>query len=180
MAVSPLAAAEPERALRVSDIKEMSAAQLGWLFDGGVVPNIEELAGGVVGHGLFPPSENDACAPCGAWVRAFLESPLILWSGKRFDRQPDGRWVGRNLFFASPEGHAAFPMRPAIARSPASRRMVLRLDYRVEGNPPVMQRVYDEVVQVGPGLWLGRAYFRGTGGPGTDTAWLWFALEKTK
>lgn len=154
----------------------MSAAELEWLFSGGVVPSLAELAGGVVGQGLFPASEDDLCAPCGAVVRALLGSPVILWSGKRFERDADGRWIGRNLFFTAPDGHAAFPMRPSVVRSAAARRTVLRLDYRVEGNPPVMQRVYDELVQVGPGLWLGRAYYRGE--RGADTAWLWFALAK--
>lgn len=161
---------------RISELNELGPAELEKLYAGGRVPRLDQMEGRLKGRGLFPQEEDAFCSPCGAALRAFMGTPLILWAGKIFTRDEDGNWEGRNLFLSAAYGHAAYRMRPLLLYSPLSGREVLRLDYQVGRNPPIINRVFDEVVELRPGLWLGKAYYRENGGGIRKL--MWFALER--
>ena len=51
---------------------------------------------------------------------------------------------------------------------------VLRIDYDLPGNAPLVRRILDELVEVEPGVYLGQALLRRRGG---HSRLAWFALE---
>ena len=100
------------------------------------------------------------------------------WLGKSFDsdsrtginrfRQTAGaRWWVRVLFPShSPSLIAgdlmeAFPFRNAAGPGELDPDIrVLKIDYDIEANPDLIRRIVDELVEVGPGVYLGKILFR--------------------
>lgn len=131
------------------------------------------------GFGLDAPLQNAA----GWWMP---------WQGKTFDA---GTATGENIFEqrmapllrvvwpsylgAHPDGpdrFRAFQFRTfsgAGVRDPE--RQVLKIDYDVPDNPNTVRRVLDELVQLGSGVWLGKAHVRGLSGGWRTVAY--FALR---
>ena len=131
-------------------------------------------------------------APAEAGLRAFL-SAWMPWQGKRFDAgaasgdnllAPGFRlpakllWPSLRLEPAGPGRLAGFPFRTSAGPGELDPdREVLKLDYDVAGNPRLLVRsVLDELVQVAPGVHLGKMLVRP---PGRRTPRVtgYFALE---
>jgi len=107
-----------------------------------------------------------------------ITSRWMPWKGKIFDAahaSGDNIFTRDSLFLApiwwplyrgyrdeSAEKYRAFTFRTHIAPGLADPdRQVLKLDYNLEGNPSfTVRRVLDELVQVEPALYLGKAHLK--------------------
>jgi hypothetical protein len=105
-----------------------------------------------------------------------IANAWMPWKGKTFDpdRQHgdniftrDSKWIARlfNPLYRgfvndSPETYRAFTFRTYTAPGLADPdRIVFKIDYNLEGNPPLtVRRVLDELVQLADGLYLGKAH----------------------
>lgn len=120
-----------------------------------------------------------------------LTSLWMPWRGKSFDADHD---QGVNVLDASIRqsmrvlfpGHRperdlggrieAFPFRTSIGPDVVDPEvMVLRIGYDHAGNPGLVRRILDELVQVDDGLYLGRILFRSRGSLQPVG---WFTLER--
>jgi hypothetical protein len=125
------------------------------------------FVGELVAFNIAPGLTELALAMASAWMP---------WKGKTFD---DARQFGDNIFtrnskwlarlfipryedFKSdgPETYRAFTFRTYEATGLTDPEMVvLKIDYDLVGNPPLtIRRVLDELVQLGEGLYLGKAH----------------------
>jgi hypothetical protein len=109
-----------------------------------------------------------------AWVTSFW----MPWKGKQFsagDSQGDNLFGRKSrLFFRlmfpfywgvnedRPEAFRAFVFKTSIgAGKEDPDRQVLKIDYESPNNPALtIRRIFDEVVQVGEGLYLGKIHFK--------------------
>jgi hypothetical protein len=87
----------------------------------------------------------------------------LLWRGKEFDC--DGTFTNRFL------GFTALPSRGFLAESWADGGAAFVMEY--PPGTPLFGRYRDELREVAPGVWLGRAWDRATGRPLG-----WFLLSK--
>lgn len=94
--------------------------------------------------------------------RARGRAQSVLWRGKEFDC--DGSFTNRFL------GFTALPSRGFLAESWTDGAAAFVMDY--PPGTPVFGRYRDEVREVAPGVWLGRALDRSTGKPLS-----WFILS---
>jgi hypothetical protein len=175
-------------ALKARWAREPKAAWAGLdaLFRAGQVPN-PAPDGDHAGELLL----TRTLAPLDALARAFDRQGL-WWLGKTFDARQDRgenrldrrfRLVTRLVWplYRGLRDHAAgevrgFPFRTSIGpgvRDPD--RSVLKIDYSAEPNPFAVRRVLDELVQVGPDYYLGKAHLRLPGGRWRTVAF--FALR---
>jgi hypothetical protein len=107
-----------------------------------------------------------------------LTTAWMPWKGKTFDA---GRSTGDNVFHRSsyllahvlwpfyrgyvedtPDTYRAFSFRTYLGPGRADAdRQVLKIDYDIPANPALsIRRVLDELVQVGDGYYLGKAYVK--------------------
>ena len=100
------------------------------------------------------------------------------WLGKSFDPAAASginrfaptaatRVVFRTLFpghtprTVAPDRIEAFPFRNALGPGQLDPDVrVLKIDYDFEANPALIRRILDELVEVGPGVYLGKVLFR--------------------
>ena len=121
-----------------------------------------------------------AAATWGPWdsVVQRIAGLWMPWLGKSFDgatntginrfRQTAGtRWWMRVLFpshtpaLIAGDLMEAFPFRNAAGPGEVDQDVqVLKIDYDFEANPALIRRVLDELVEVGPGVYLGKILFR--------------------
>lgn len=106
---------------------------------------------------LFLASTTPAPLPDGFYVgdAGELSGP---WLGKRFDRANSR---GINLFSQRGQEREAYPFRTSIGKGLRDGHMdVLQIDYDIDGNPFWLRPALDEMVQVQPGLLLGKLHYR--------------------
>ncbi len=106
---------------------------------------------------LFLASTTPAPLPDGFYVgdAGSLSGP---WLGKRFDRANSS---GINLFSQRGQEREAYPFRTSIEKGLRDTHMdVLKIDYDIDGNPFWLRPALDEMVQVQPGLLLGKLHYR--------------------
>ena len=124
-----------------------------------------------------------------------ITSRWMPWKGKIFDAahaSGDNIFTRDSLFLAhiwwplysgykeeSAERYRAFTFRTHLAPGLTDPdRQVLKLDYNLEGNPSfTVRRVLDELVQIEPALYLGKAHLRWWWGKWQMVAY--FSLAKT-
>jgi hypothetical protein len=109
-----------------------------------------------------------------AALRAVHASSLWPWEGKSFDSAPgasEGAGINRVRF---PVRAALFPFRTYRTASVVDGRPCLAIDYDVARGVRFARPIYDEVRDVGDGVYLGRGMRRGRQGPRLV---LWFALD---
>lgn len=80
------------------------------------------------------------------------------WLGKKFDR---GSAKGINVFFHDGNTFDSFPFITYVDKEVKDSSIaVLRIDYDMPNNPLWVRPVLDEIVEVGTGKYLGKAYIR--------------------
>jgi hypothetical protein len=163
-------------------------AQLNDLFRGGVVsdpPPDGGYAGKLLALDLAPGLTGLASQLAAAWMP---------WRGKAFDA---ARARGDNVFTRdsyvpahllwpgyrgyaqlSPLTYHAFAFRTSVGPGRTDPdRQVLKIDYDLPGNPGLsVRRVLDELVQIGDGLYLGKAHLHWPWGSWQTIAY--FSLER--
>ncbi len=80
------------------------------------------------------------------------------WKGKQFDR---AQARGINIFSARTGDRQLYPFRTSVGKGLRdTEKDVLQIDYDLEGNPFWLRPALDEVVQVEPGMLLGKLHYR--------------------
>ncbi|MFI8973440.1 hypothetical protein ACIGO9_11180 [Nocardia asteroides] len=117
-------------------------------------------------------------APVGTGLlRRILARPSFFWQGKSFRRVDDGLIAGHN-FFSVLGGTRGLPFIATIGPSVLDGLPAARIDYgdpRVRGTA-LSRRLYDELREIEPGLWLGPGYLR-IGGRRVTLCW--FAVDSS-
>ncbi|MET9213915.1 MULTISPECIES: hypothetical protein [unclassified Nocardia] len=117
-------------------------------------------------------------APVGTGVlQRILSRPSFFWMGKSFRRVDDELIAGHN-FFTALGGSRGLPFAATIGPSVVDGRPAVRIDY---GDPRLAgtwltRRLYDELREIEPGLWLGPGFLRI--GQRRVTA-CWFAVDSS-
>lgn len=172
---SPLAAILTARALMATD-RTAALAQLNDLFRSGTVPHhLDGPHRGLLVTTTFAPGLDSLI---GAWSRRYLR-----WQGKRFT--PTGgdnlwrryRGAGDTIFWKcndllrweavkeSADTYRAFPFRTTTGPGVVDPdRVVLKILYESRPNPFPVRQVLDELVDLGDGVYLGKAHGRRPGG----------------
>jgi hypothetical protein len=164
-------------------------AALNEIFRSGSPPNLP-LNGGYIGELVAL----DVAPGLNQFIE-MISSRWMPWKGKIFDAahaSGDNIFTRDSLFLAhiwwplyrgyideSAEKYRAFTFRTHIAPGLADPdREVLKLDYNLEGNPSLtVRRVLDELVQVEPASYLGKAHLKWWWGKWQLVAY--FSLAKT-
>lgn len=78
------------------------------------------------------------------------------WRGKTFD---SGTNTGRNVFLINDKLEAKYRFTTSIEKGIKDKKIdVLRLDYNVKGNHPLLRLIADEVTEDAPGHYIGKAH----------------------
>lgn len=79
------------------------------------------------------------------------------WIGKTFDAR---QAAGKNLFRSANGVEQRYPFKTLVGTGLADPVSVLKIDYDIADNPPWLRGILDEIVQIGPGHYLGRIHLR--------------------
>lgn len=134
-------------------LAELARADLRALHREGTLPDLDRLDGvldGAILNGSFaaPPLKQ-----------------LRTWRGKVFTREDDGTIRGRNRLGLGPLEVRRLDFTARVAPSRFDDREVVLLDHEGQGNPMVVQRFHDELVQVDDGVFLATSHHRSDLGP---------------
>ena len=160
-----------DRLLRLDSLLDLDADELGKLYGSARVPKIEDVKGPLRGRMLAWPVLAERTG-VQALVRSFAASKAFPWRGKSFMPHDTERGEGINRVVS--EKFRLFRFDTFIGASrDESGGDALQLDYDLDGNPPVIRSIKDEIRELEPGLWLGQAYYQTKTG---HWLWLYFAL----
>lgn len=108
------------------------------------------------------------------WLRRFQGSSRYPWEGKSFESigAAAGRGFNRARF---PRRHKLFGFSTRLAASLVDGRPSVAIDYDVSENPRLVRGIYDELRDVGEGLYLGRGMMRSKAAQ--PRLVLWFAVD---
>ncbi|MEU4597246.1 hypothetical protein [Nocardia sp. GTS18] len=156
---------------RLDRLSAAGAAELRRLFTGAPAVTAEDFArlDGDLVMRTFP-------AP-GASLGRLMARPSYFWTGKSFRHIDDRTAFGHN-FFQLLGGLRALNFVATVGDSVVDHRPAVRLDYndpRVGARRPA-RRIYDELREIEPDLWLGPSFLL-MGGKRQSMGW--FALDAT-
>ena len=165
-------AATPERLAVLDSWLDRTPAELERVYQEARVPRLTDVRGDLRGRML-------------AW-KLFDERPVLAsvvrrlggwnafpWRGKSFSPHDELRGEGINRVFA--DRFRLFRFDTFIGRSRAGDFDAVQLDYDLDGNPPGIRSIKDEIREVAPGLWLGQAWAQL---PKKDVLVLYFGLAR--
>jgi hypothetical protein len=146
----------------LEEMSMMSQDDLGRLFDASSLPVMDNIQGDV--RGLVMPSP----------IGALMDNELVdvLWNGKTYVPADSAGGTGFNRLGEAGVGANIANFDFTIDQDAGS----LLMNYDVEGNLPPISMVKDEVRQISPTLWIGRA-FLGLGPLGNQLV-AYFGLSK--
>jgi hypothetical protein len=156
-------------ALTVETMALEGVDALGRRYANGTVPRLPDLDGTPRGRMLTWVGPLGRGPAFGA-VRRFAGSSSFPWGGKSFRSGSDthGRGINRVRVLGD-----AFPFETRIGPSVTDGRPCVILDYDLPQNPWLIRQIHDELRQVGKGLYLGPAMWKGRKAP---TLVLYFAI----
>lgn len=158
----------------LDDLAAMDARALRDLYTGGVCPNdLREVDGKPKGRMLAV--RRTGFAPAASLLRTFAAAASFPWDGKTFfgDSEHDGRGINRVRLAGAK--FDAFDFATRVGPSLVDGRPTIVLDYAQPDNPPYIQKIHDEIRDVGGRLFLGPAMWKLDGGGAAHV--LWFALD---
>lgn len=166
-------ASKTERILSLDRLAALPSQALRELYShGGVPDDLTQLDGRPKGRMLAVRGAERG--PLGWLLRALARQPHFPWDGKSFwpDDEIEGRGTNRvDLFFRRFEW---FPFATRIEPSALDGAPCVYLDYASPKNPWFIAKIRDELREVAPGLYLGPAMWKRSGGA---AHLLWFALD---
>ena len=109
-------------------------------------------------------------------LRRWAASRSFVWEGKTFQASSDTRGMGNNrVFIPGVFGHQnLFPFATFFGPSAIDGAPTLILDYDLDVNPGYIRRIHDEIREVGEGLFVGPAMWKGRD---SKSLLLWFGLD---
>jgi len=168
------ATSRPSRALgRLDVLLDRSTSELAQLYASARTPKLEDVRGDLAGRMLAWPVLDRRPFLSGA-LRAFAGSSGFPWRGKSFMPHDDMRGEGINRVLS--DRFRLFRFDTFVAPSKAGVGDAVQLDYDLDGNPPIIRSIKDEIRELEPGLWLGQAYYQLRSGG--HWLWLYFALAR--
>lgn len=162
------------RRLGLDDLAAMDARALGDLYLRGTCPtDLREIDGKPKGRMLAV--RRVGFAPASTLLRAFAASGSFPWDGKTFfgDAEHAGRGINRVRIAGAKLD--AFDFATRVGPSLVDGKPTIVLDYAQPDNPPYIQKIHDEIRDVGGRLFLGPAMWKLEGGGAAHV--LWFALD---
>jgi hypothetical protein len=148
----------PEATTRLATLDswlDRSAAELEPIYRNASVPKLLDVRGDLRGRMLAWPALDRSPGIAGM-LRAFAGSAAFPWRGKSFTPYDAQRGEGINRVFV--DRFKLFRFDTHVGRSRAGDFDAVQLDYDLEGNPPFIRSIKDEIREVAPGLWLGQAW----------------------
>ena len=150
---SPDEPVEPVFDGELDDLLGLDEQTLDELYEQARVPMIASLDGDLRGRmlatGILPPSVD-------AIMERWAGSNVFPWGGKSF--RPLAPTVGRGINRLAGGALKMYPFLTEIGPSRAGDFDALQLDYDLPENPFFIRAIKDEVRELAPSLWLGRAY----------------------
>jgi hypothetical protein len=167
------AARGADRAVQTLDLDalaRMDVEALGRLYARGRVTTVAPLAGRPKGRmlavrGLDRGGVFEA-------LRRFAGARGFPWDGKSFAGTAE-RGTGVNRVRLGGR-HQLFPFLTRVTASVVDGAPCVALDYDLPDNPGLIRKIHDEVRDIGGGLYLGPAMWKGEGAPAFV---LWFGLD---
>ncbi|MGZ3451544.1 MAG: hypothetical protein ACXWUG_15000 [Polyangiales bacterium] len=160
--VQPAVHEEPRS---LDDLAELTVEELSGLYAGGKPPQLGVLAGVTRGR-LLAIAGLDTLPLFGSLlssaVRKISGMRLMPWRGKTFAAPAEHhRTSGRNRWFEL----EALPFDAHVEKSALDHEPTLVLKYDRPENPAPVRALFDELREIGRGLYLGPVYVRGPNGP---------------
>jgi len=172
--VSTSSAAFTGRPTSLEELAQLDAVQCEELFARAEGFPFQSLTGHPRGRVLAIPGKDHGAI--GALMRTLHASPFWIWEGKSFALRPGAEaGVGTNRVRLLGR-RGMFPFRTYPTASVVDGRPCFAIDYDLPQNSARARPIYDEVRQVGEGLYLGRGMRRRSGGRPPRLV-LWFALD---
>jgi hypothetical protein len=157
------------------DLRLLSDDALTDLHRKGAVPSsVRAIEGHPAGLGVAPILFSGGRVD--RWLRRYSQSQRFPWHGKSFESISDSEGWGWNRLAVGPL-LGVCPFRTYHAPSRIDGALALVLDYDVHRNPWWQRRMWDELREVMPGVFLGIAGARLFGG---YRRLAWFALDTTR
>lgn len=169
-----MTAAAPRRSptATLDGLAWLSSAELAELYAAAAEPiDVRPLSGQPLGR-MLAVERLDRGRP-GEWLRRLAAAERFPWGGKSFRADSAGKGRGINRVRLGGR-HQLFPFETAIGPSELDGRPCVRLDYDLSVNPRAIRMIHDEVRAIEPGLYLGPAMLKRSGGARRV---LWFALD---
>jgi hypothetical protein len=170
----------PERAAASSvanaeDLRLLSKDELMNLYRRASAPSsVRAVEGHPAGLGLTPIILSSGRID--RWLRQYSRSQRFPWHGKSFVTLSDSQGWGWNRLAVSPV-LGAFPFRTYIGPSKTDGAPTLALDFDVPRNSWLARRIWDELREVIPGVFLGPTGLRLFG---RYRPLAWFAVDTTR
>ena len=160
--------------LTLDDLAAMDARALRERYTHGTCPTDLRLIDGKP-KGRMLTVRRAGFAPVAPLLRAFAASASFPWDGKTFfgDSEHAGRGINRVRIAGAK--FDAFDFATRVGPSLVDGKSTIVLDYAQPDNPPYIQKIHDEIRDVGERLFLGPAMWKRDGGGAAHV--LWFALD---
>ena len=163
-------AKETKERLTLDGLAAMSPAQLARVYAAGTVPgSLAELNGDREGRMLAVRGAGKGFVA--RRLAQLAKSKLFPWEGKRFTSKKSAK-TGKGVNRVKIAGRL-FPFETTIRKSPRDGRLAIALNYDLPANPAPIRRIYDELREVAPGVFLGPSLWKTAKG---YQLLLWFAV----
>lgn len=181
--MTAVAAAAPSRddsaaraVSRVTDLTldallDLDSVELGALYRGAKVPVLADVRGDLRGRMLAVPVLEKN--PVGLVPRFLARQSWFPWRGKSFAPRSESAGEGKNRVFS--DRLRLFRFETFVGKSRAGDFDAVQLDYDLPENPFFIRAIKDEIRELSPGLWLGQAWLRVSGG---EHLGLYFGLTR--
>ncbi len=157
----------------LESLSQLGLDELELLFEWGRPAKLSDIAGHPRGRMLAVPGlTSSLVSPV---VRWYARSALMVWEGKSFENErgrTEGRGFNRVRFFGR---RRAFNFRTLEAPSLVDGKPCIAIAYDVPENSKVAHGVYDELRDLGHGVFLGRGMHKRAGN--APRLLVWFALD---
>ncbi len=162
----------PRRLAVLDSWLDRTAAELEVIYKSARAPRISDVRGDLRGRMLTWPAF-DTRPLLASVCRGLGGSRHFPWRGKSFYPHDEMRGEGINRVFV--DRFKLFRFDTFVGRSRAGDFDAVQLDYDLDGNPPGIRSIKDEIREVEPGLWLGQAWLEL---PKRDVLVLYFGLAR--
>jgi hypothetical protein len=152
---APAPSAKAEVPTSLDALLLLDAPALRALYEGARAPRLSDVTGPLRGRMLVVPAVTGSVARA---IRAFASSDAFPWRGKSFTRKSEHRGDGINRVIR--DRWTLYRFETFIGKSLAGDFDAVQLDYDLADNPFFIRPIRDEIREIGPGLYLGQAYWQ--------------------
>jgi len=174
MAMAQIKVDKTQKKLSADDLRRMSMDEIMEVFLAGTAPEtLEPIEGDPCGHGIA--LKIGAGGWLDRWLRKHSCRDSFPWHGKSFRMKTPTEGWGFNRLARGPVV-TVFPFKTSIGPSVLDGQPSVILDYDIPRNPWWERVCWDELREVGPGVYLGVTTVRWRG---RNPVVFWFAVDTT-